>query len=151
MSFFTGWTIADPIASFCISIMIFLSAVPLLRSSAHTLLQRTPRSYESEMRDALTRVNTIDGVLAHRDAHFWAHSSAVLVGSLSVQIRQGVSEQKVRAAVTSLFKERGVTYLTVQIERDRVNPVTGLQFGGGGGLGFGTAPSSFSKPATMNV
>lgn len=37
-----GWYIADPICSIAISILIFISVIPLIRSSAETLLLKSP-------------------------------------------------------------------------------------------------------------
>lgn len=37
-----GWTIADPICSLCIAVLIFLSTIPLIKQSSKTLLQCTP-------------------------------------------------------------------------------------------------------------
>lgn len=38
-----GWTIADPICSAIISILIFVSVIPLITSSAETLLLKSPK------------------------------------------------------------------------------------------------------------
>jgi len=123
---YLGWTIADPIASFCISLMIFLSAVPLLRSSAQTLLQRVPRSFERSLRSALAAVSRVEGVLQCREVHCWSHAAGLLVCTVTVQLRQTASEPRARAAVLALLKEHGIAHVAVQIEKELVNPVTGV-------------------------
>lgn len=50
------WYIADPLCSLCISFLIFLSVLPLLKDSAMVLLQRTPQDIETEIVDALYTV-----------------------------------------------------------------------------------------------
>jgi zinc transporter 5/7 len=44
-----GWIIADPICSFCLSVLIMASVVPLLKASATTLLQCTPPEMEHKI------------------------------------------------------------------------------------------------------
>lgn len=113
-----GWTIADPVCSFCISMLIFFSVIPLLRSSAGTLLQCTPRTLEPAMPALLNELHALDGVLACRDVHVWSHSSAVCVATAHVLVRADVEEQKMLATLSHIFKKRlHVTYLTVQIEK----------------------------------
>lgn len=115
-----GWTIADPVCSFCISMLIFFSVIPLLRSSASTLLQCTPRAVEPALSALITEVQSLDGVLGCRDVHVWAHSSAVSVATAHVLVRQDVEEQKMLSTLSHIFKKRiHVTYLTVQIEKVR--------------------------------
>lgn len=50
------WKIVDPICSLCIAILIFMSVVPLLKSSAKTLLQRTPEHFEEILKQCLEEV-----------------------------------------------------------------------------------------------
>lgn len=44
-----GWVSADPICSFFISVMIFISVIPFLYNSAGTLLQATPEAVEKDV------------------------------------------------------------------------------------------------------
>jgi len=120
---YLGWTIADPIASLCISVMIFISVIPLLRQSAHTLLQGTPATLD--VSELLSKVTQVEGVLGHRDLHAWTHSSGQLVLSLHLQIAARANEQRIRAQVLAIIKERGVSHLTIQLDRDSVSTVTG--------------------------
>ncbi len=54
-----GWYIADPLCSICISIMILLSVIPLLKHSSSLLLLRTPSNKEAQFKTLLQRVNII--------------------------------------------------------------------------------------------
>lgn len=60
----------------------------------------------------------LDGVLGYSDAHFWLLSSHGVAGTLHVQVAPSANQQKVIAMVTSFLKERGVTSLTIQVEKD---------------------------------
>ena len=51
-----GWTTADPVCSFCISLLIFVSVIPLLTSSSTTLLQCTPPDFDKKLKKILNEV-----------------------------------------------------------------------------------------------
>ena len=55
-----GWMYADPICSMCIALMIFVSVIPLLRSSACILLQRTPFDLDDQLDSLCQRVCFVD-------------------------------------------------------------------------------------------
>lgn len=46
----------------------------------------------------------------------WEHAKGVLIGSLHVVVVPGSNEQRVLNQVTALFKDIGITNLTVQVE-----------------------------------
>ncbi|CAF1668722.1 unnamed protein product, partial [Adineta ricciae] len=80
---FFGWNISDPICSLFISIMIFLSVLPLLKDSAMTLLLQTPSHIQYEILD---RILKLDQVLSYSDEHFWNLTSSTVVGTIHIQI-----------------------------------------------------------------
>ena len=43
------WYIADPITSAIISILIFMSVIPLIKSSSELLMQSYPTKYEKKL------------------------------------------------------------------------------------------------------
>eukprot|EP01113_Clastostelium_recurvatum_P029923 TRINITY_DN3622_c0_g1_i1.p2 TRINITY_DN3622_c0_g1~~TRINITY_DN3622_c0_g1_i1.p2 ORF type:complete len:159 (+),score=41.86 TRINITY_DN3622_c0_g1_i1:106-582(+) len=112
-----GYTLADPICSFCISILIFLSVIPLIKSSTRTLLQSTPRDLLDEMDDIEQHVRRLEGVLGVRDLHLWAHTQEHIVGTVHVQVARHVEEQKILTLVQGILKDKGVTQATVEIEK----------------------------------
>ncbi|XP_032809518.1 proton-coupled zinc antiporter SLC30A5 [Petromyzon marinus] len=113
-----GWLAADPICSLFISVLIFLSVVPLLRDSCRVLVLRCPPECERELANGLNKVLNVDGVLSYRNPYFWRHSAAVVAGTLHVQVQVGVVEQRVVQQVTAVFKECGVSNMTVQVEKE---------------------------------
>jgi len=112
-----GWNIADPICSLCIAVLIFLSTIPLIKHSSKTLLQCTPGYFEEPLQHLLHKIIKIEGVLGYRDPHFWGHAGEVLVGTIHVQVDEQANEQRILQIVTNMFKEEGVTHLTVEIEK----------------------------------
>jgi len=111
------WYIADPLCSLCISFLIFLSVLPLLKDSAMVLLQRTPQDIETEIVDALYKVKNTEGVLSYREVHIWQHTSEQKAASIIVQVDNNISEHKVRQKVMSTLKDCGIAKLTVQVEK----------------------------------
>ena len=61
-----GWTVADPLCSLALSIMIILSVVPLLQSSSRTLAHATPDALKGQVPLLLERLERVDGVLGAR-------------------------------------------------------------------------------------
>ena len=111
-----GWLAADAACSVFIASMIIISVIPLLRESAHILLLATPNP--EELNASLEKLRMLDGVLGYSDAHFWLLSSHGVAGTLHVQVAPSANQQKVITMVTSFLKERGVTNLTIQVEKD---------------------------------
>eukprot|EP01112_Ceratiomyxa_fruticulosa_P010296 TRINITY_DN2715_c0_g1_i1.p1 TRINITY_DN2715_c0_g1~~TRINITY_DN2715_c0_g1_i1.p1 ORF type:complete len:746 (-),score=131.24 TRINITY_DN2715_c0_g1_i1:99-2336(-) len=112
-----GYTIADPICSLCISVLIFLSVIPLLKKSIATLLQSTPSNFVDDSETIRKKILKVDGVVGLRDVHFWAHTQELIVGTLNVQIDKHVEQQKILAYVQNILKEYGVGHITVEIEQ----------------------------------
>lgn len=110
--------IADPICSLFISVLIFLSVLPLLKHSSLVLLLRVPRKIEKEIFTALNKVMSIDGVLSYSDQHFWQHSAVIKAGTIHVQVRPDASEQKIINQIQTIFKDIGFVNFTVQVEKE---------------------------------
>jgi len=111
---YTGWMKADPICSFCMSVLIFISVIPLITGSARTLLSCLPESIEPKLDHIISKIMKVDGMVAVKDHHFWTQNRDNIVGTIHLQIGE-VSEQKTLEAVSSFLKNAGVLNLTVQI------------------------------------
>ncbi|CAF0817886.1 unnamed protein product [Rotaria sp. Silwood1] len=109
-----GWYISDPICSLFISVMIFLSVLPLLKDSAMTLLLQTPSDIQYEILD---RISKLDKVLSYSDEHFWKLSSSTTVGTIHIQISNDGDEQLVTSQVQSILKEAQMQNIAVQVEK----------------------------------
>ncbi|HEY3421402.1 MAG TPA: cation diffusion facilitator family transporter [Methanomassiliicoccales archaeon] len=89
--FLFNLTIADPVISIAISLIIMYGAARLCRQSAYILLEFTPSHIElSEVRTSLMRIPGVEDV---HDIHAWTISSGVY--ALSAHVR--VSDQPVSA------------------------------------------------------
>jgi zinc transporter 5/7 len=68
---YSGWAGYDPLASCFIAILIFASAVPLVSSTAKTLLLTMPADTEYNLRETLAGVSTLRGVVSYTVPKFW--------------------------------------------------------------------------------
>lgn len=72
---FTGWSGWDPIAATITAIFIFLSALPLVSSTAKILLLSMNSDIEYNLRDILGGVSEIRGVVGYTVPKFWLEDS----------------------------------------------------------------------------
>jgi zinc transporter 5/7 len=66
-----GWSGWDPIASCIIAILIFLSAIPLVKSSGARLMLSLPNDIEYGIRNTLGELGTLRGVVGYAVPRFW--------------------------------------------------------------------------------
>lgn len=66
-----GWSGWDPIASSIIAILIFLSAIPLVKSSGARLMLSLPNDVEYGIRNTLGELGTLRGVVGYAVPKFW--------------------------------------------------------------------------------
>ncbi|GIC87591.1 metal cation transporter MSC2 [Aspergillus udagawae] len=77
---FSGWAGYDPIASCLIAILIFASAVPLVSSTAKTLLLALPADVEYNVRETLAGVSSLRGVVGYTVPKFWLDDTGTTSG-----------------------------------------------------------------------
>jgi zinc transporter 5/7 len=66
-----GWSGWDPIASCIIAILIFVSAIPLVKSSGMRLLLSLPADVEYGIRNTLQELSSLRGVVGYTVPKFW--------------------------------------------------------------------------------
>ncbi|KAH9440574.1 hypothetical protein Pst134EB_031184 [Puccinia striiformis f. sp. tritici] len=83
-----GWTGFDPIASIFIALLIFASVVPLVQDSAKILMLALDDEKERQVRKALGKLSTIEGLSSYTAPRFWPQDSSTITGSIHVQLSQ---------------------------------------------------------------
>lgn len=78
---YSGWAGWDPLASCFIAILIFASAVPLVSSTAKSLLLTLPADTEYNIRETLAGVSTLRGVVSYSVPKFWLDDTSVASSS----------------------------------------------------------------------
>ena len=75
----TGWTLADPILSIGVALLILVGAWRLVRESTDVLLESVPRGVS--MAEVQTRMLAVPGVAAVHDLHVWTVTSGLVAMS----------------------------------------------------------------------
>jgi cobalt-zinc-cadmium efflux system protein len=119
----TGATLADPIASLLIGVLILWSAWGILAEAVNILLEGAPAHVD--MAALEQHVRGVPGVLGVHDLHVWAVSSGIVACSCHILVaEQSVrSGQQVLRAVAEVLRRRfGVAHSTIQVEVEGCDP-----------------------------
>ncbi|KAA8894841.1 cation efflux protein [Sphaerosporella brunnea] len=126
---------ADPCISLVITIIIFSSAMPLVKSASKILLQGVPKGISLE--EVKQDIASIPGVISVHELHIWQLSDIKLIASLHIQIGfdpesdRGVKYMRLAKAVRTCLHAFGVHSVTIQPE-----------FTPGVEEGYGTVPTA---------
>ncbi|KAF1984431.1 hypothetical protein K402DRAFT_455895 [Aulographum hederae CBS 113979] len=77
---FNGWMGWDPLASCLIAILIFVSALPLVKSSGMRLLLTLPDEVEYSLRGTLQEISGLRGVVGYAVPRFWLQDTVSAKG-----------------------------------------------------------------------
>jgi cobalt-zinc-cadmium efflux system protein len=113
----TGWTLADPLASVAIALVIVPRTWALLRQAVNVLLEGTPPHLDlGEIEGAIVRVA---GVRRVHDLHVWTLTSGREAMSAHVVVDDvGASERLQRELHEVLHARFGVDHTTIQLETE---------------------------------
>lgn len=116
---FYGWPGFDPLASCLIAILIFASAIPLVTSSARTLLLTVPADTEFDLREALSGISGLRGVVGYAVPKFWLEEGEErkVLGIIHVIAAKGADLEDVKERAIAYLRGRHMEIL-VQVERD---------------------------------
>lgn len=125
LTHFVPWSGWDPLASFLIAALIMASAIPLIRSSAQRLLLTVPDEIEYSLRDTLSGITGLRGVVGYSVPKFWIDDRVNgddapgnrLQGVMHILATRGVDLEDVRDRVRRYLSDRGID-ITLQVERE---------------------------------
>lgn len=104
----------DPMISLVITVIIFSSALPLVKSTSSILLQGVPATVSlDEVRSAIL---SVDGVLSLHELHVWQLSESKIVASVHVMASRKHDFMPVAANIRKVLHERGIHSSTIQPE-----------------------------------
>lgn len=138
--YFYKWSGFDPLASCVIAVLIFLSAIPLVKSSARTLLLTLPADTEYLLRETLSGVSELRGVASYTVPRFWLEDQSVaegrradlatkekddtkngdegsVLGVIHVIAARGSETQDVQQRTSAYLRSRGLN-IVVQAEKE---------------------------------
>lgn len=114
----TGWTLADPLISVAIALLILVGAWRLLRESVDVLLEATPQHIA--LGDVERHIASIPGVADVHDLHVWTVTSGVVAMSGHAVVGDPGQNQRVLGAVQHRMADLGIHHVTMQLERERL-------------------------------
>lgn len=111
----TGWTLADPIASVVMTLLIVRGAWRLTRESIDVLLEATPSHIPlGRVRERLEAVPGVEGV---HDLHVWTVTSGLVAMSAHAVVPDAGASQVVLERMYAAMREMGIEHVTVQLEQ----------------------------------
>jgi len=115
-----GWNGWDPLASCVIAILIFMSSIPLIKSSAKKLLLTVPDDVEYNLRATLAGVSDLRGVASYTVPRFWMgdeNKAERVLGVMHIVATRGSDIDDVRERTRDFLVGKGVD-VVLQVERD---------------------------------
>jgi cobalt-zinc-cadmium efflux system protein len=112
----TGRTIADPIVSILIAILILQGAWQLTRESVDILLEATPGHISLPL--VHQRMASVPGVASVHDLHVWTLTSGMVAMSGHLVVKNPADNQRILEAVQDQMERLGIQHVTVQMEKD---------------------------------
>jgi cobalt-zinc-cadmium efflux system protein len=114
----TGWTLADPIVSVGIGLLILSGAWRLVRESMDILLEATPAHVP--LGAVHDRLVSVPGVESVHDLHVWTVTSGVVALSGHLVVKDPTHNQPILEEVQNRMKgEFGIRHVTVQMEKSQ--------------------------------
>ena len=113
----TGASLADPLVSLLIAVLILWSSWGILKESVNVLLEGTPAGLDMAAVEA--DIRAVPGVLDAHDLHVWMIGAGVIACSCHVVVaEQSVTsgQQVLRAVVEALQTNFQINHTTIQIE-----------------------------------
>jgi cobalt-zinc-cadmium efflux system protein len=110
----TGWTVADPIVSIALSLLILVGAWRLLRESTDILLDAVPRHVA--LADVQRRILGVPGVAAVHDLHVWTVVNGVVAMSGHAVVPDLVTHPGVLEGIRTEMAALGIGHVTMQLE-----------------------------------
>lgn len=110
----TGWTLADPIASILLSLLILVGAWRLVRESTDVLLEAAP-SHVS-IPEVQRRMLAVPGVSAVHDLHVWTVTTGVVAMSGHAVVPDLVAHPGVLDGIRGEMARMGIGHVTIQLE-----------------------------------
>jgi len=110
----TGWTLADPIISIALSLLILVGAWRLLRESTDILLESVPGHVS--MADVQRLMLGVSGVTAVHDVHVWAVTSDLVAMSGHAIVPDLENHPEVLDRIRDEMCRLGIGHVTIQLE-----------------------------------
>jgi cobalt-zinc-cadmium efflux system protein len=114
--FFTGWYVADPIASIMISVLVLYSSGKIVRDSVNVLLEGVPPHINVASLER--RMVGVKGIRSVHDLHVWSIADAKMCCMSShVVVEEGIDRKELITKLIHMLREEfGIDHTTIQLE-----------------------------------
>ncbi|EEB05322.1 cation diffusion family zinc membrane transporter Cis4 [Schizosaccharomyces japonicus yFS275] len=116
-----GWTGFDPIASILIAVLIFVSVLPLITSSAKNLILYADPGVEYSLKQCLSDLSVSHSIVSISNLKFWSASNGDVNGILHVQVGVDGDLSNVRDAVETKLRLAVPTLKQLFVQTERPN------------------------------
>lgn len=110
----TGWTLADPIISIALSLLILAGAWRLVRESTDILLEAVPGHVS--MAEVQRRMLAVEGVETVHDLHVWTVTSGMVAMSGHAVVPQLEDHPGALEQIRDEMSHLGIGHVTIQLE-----------------------------------
>jgi cobalt-zinc-cadmium efflux system protein len=120
---FTGASIADPVVSVLIGILILWSSWGILKESVNVLLEGVPEGVEIDK--VQQAIATVSGVMTVHDLHVWTVGSGMVCCSCQVSVEEHSvrsGQNVLRNVAEKLEQTFGIRHSTIQVEVEGCDP-----------------------------
>jgi cobalt-zinc-cadmium efflux system protein len=113
---FTGWVLADTIASGVVGCMIIIGGTRVIKEALWILLDLSPLGFHAE--DLAKMIAGVPGVRIVHDVHVWSIGHGIPAFSGHVQVHdQKISEaDSIRKEIEHLLSDQGIKHAVIQME-----------------------------------
>ena len=113
---FTGWMLADPIASGLVGIMIVWGGVRVIKEALWIFLELSPSGFHVE--DISAEIARIPGVLCVHDVHIWSigHGIPAFSGHIQVHDQKISVADRIRTVIEHRLSDLGIKHSVIQME-----------------------------------
>jgi len=115
---YTGWLLADPLASFITTALIMRGAWALVRESVDILLEAAPKHID--LAAVRKQLEAIPGIEAVHDLHVWSVTPRMVAMSAHAICRNADTQQHVLEHIHDAMSLFGIEHITVQLEQSEM-------------------------------
>ena len=113
-----GWTLADPIASVVIAVLILAGSLRLMKKVVHVLLEGAPEHVD--VHHLCSRLEAVEGVTQVHDIHVWTLSpgNEALTAHVLIDTDYPGNVEALRLRLRNIiYNDFGIGHITLQVEK----------------------------------
>lgn len=114
---YTGWMPIDPILSLFICLIIVKHSIPVLKKSAHILMQGSPEINDEDIKNAL--INKVEHLNVVDHIHLWYQDDSMVMATMHVQSDCCVHFNMIKQDIRKILKEEfDIDHVTIELENE---------------------------------